>query len=181
MKKYIINKDQTPIIFTSHSIQTLEMRGIKTVTIPTSTQDTRCATFAVTVCADGTKLPPVLIIKGEPNNRITAKEFPMFPTGWEYFYQENTWMDEGAMLEKVEKFSSHSLQQHQKILFHCSCWILTNATWHWLSVQSNSLTWKLSLSLKDVHHFVGLLMLELTGHQRQTFVRIGRIGYWILR
>ena len=50
--------DQTPVFFTSHSKQTLKMRGVKTVNIHTSTQDTRWATLAVTKCADGKKLPP---------------------------------------------------------------------------------------------------------------------------
>ena len=57
--------DQTPLFFTSHSKQSLEMRGVKTVTIHTSTQDTRWATLAVTVCADRIKLPPMLIFKGK--------------------------------------------------------------------------------------------------------------------
>ena len=38
---------------------------------------------------------------GVPFKFVT--EFPMFPTGCEYFYQENAWMDEGAMLEWLEK------------------------------------------------------------------------------
>ena len=33
MKKYVINMDQTPVFFTSHSKQTLEVRGVKIVTI----------------------------------------------------------------------------------------------------------------------------------------------------
>ena len=80
-----------------------EMIWVKTVTIHTSTQGTRQATLAATVCANGTKLPPMLIFKGKQNGRITANEFPMFPTGCEYFCRENAWMDEGAMIEWVEK------------------------------------------------------------------------------
>ena len=63
----------------------------------------------------------MLTLKGKQNDRITAKEFPTFPTGCEYFCQKNTWMDKGAMLESVQKFSKHSLQQHQGILFHYLC------------------------------------------------------------
>ena len=62
-EKNCFNIDQTPVFFTFHSNQTLEMKGVKTVTIITSTQDTRHATLAVTVCADGTKLPLMLISK----------------------------------------------------------------------------------------------------------------------
>ena len=65
--------DQAPVFFTSKSKQTLEMRGVKTFTTCTSTHDTRWATLAVTVCADGMKLPPILIFKGKQNGRIAAK------------------------------------------------------------------------------------------------------------
>ena len=57
----------------------------------------------MTVCADGTKLPPMLIFKGKQNGRIATEEFPMFPTGCEYFCQENAWIDGGAMLQWVKK------------------------------------------------------------------------------
>ena len=81
MKNFVINMDQTAVFFTSHSKQTLDMKGVKTVTICTSTQDIRRATLAVRVCADGTKLPPILIFKGKQNGRIATKDFPTFPTG----------------------------------------------------------------------------------------------------
>ena len=57
----------------------------------------------MTVCADGTQLPPILILNGKQNNRIAEKELPTFPTECEYFCQENTWLDKSAMLEWVEK------------------------------------------------------------------------------
>ena len=53
----------------------------------------------MTVCADGTKLPPMLIFRGKQNGRIATKEFPTIPTGCEYCCQENAWMNEGTMLE----------------------------------------------------------------------------------
>ena len=34
---------------------------------------------------------------------IDAKEFPTFPTSYEYYSQENAWMNEGAMFVLVEK------------------------------------------------------------------------------
>ena len=111
--------DQTPVLLISHPKQNLTMRGVKKVTIHTSTQDTRQATHAVTMCADGTKLPPMLIFKGKQNGRIAAKEFPTFPTGCEYCCQKNAWMDESAMLEWVKKKTKTT---------HCMCWILNNVT-----------------------------------------------------
>ena len=57
--------------------------------------------LAVTVCADGTKLPPMLIFKGKQKSRLL--QMTMYPTGCEYFCQENAWMDKGAMIwaEKI--------------------------------------------------------------------------------
>ena len=79
------------------------MRGVKTVIIHTSTQNTRWATLVVTVCANRKKLPSMLIIKTKQNGRIAVKEFPTFPTGFEYYCQENAWMDKGAIQEWDEK------------------------------------------------------------------------------
>ena len=81
------------------------MRGVKTVFIHTSTQDTRWSILVVTVYADDTKLSLTLIFKGKQNGKIATKEFPTFPdfsTSCEYFCQANAWMDEGAMPEWVE-------------------------------------------------------------------------------
>ena len=69
---------ETPIFFTSHSKQTLEMRGLRTVTICTFTQDTRWATLADTVSADGIKLSPMLIFKGNRMVRLLQKSSPCF-------------------------------------------------------------------------------------------------------
>ena len=81
--------DQTPVFFTSHYKQTLEMIWVNTVIIQMSPQDTRWATLSVTVSADGTKLPPISIFKGKQSGRIASKEFPTFSAGCEYFCQEN--------------------------------------------------------------------------------------------
>ena len=67
--------EQTHVFFTSFSKQNLEIRGVKKVTIHTFTYDTRWATLAVTVCAEGTKLSPLVNLKGEHNSRIAEKEF----------------------------------------------------------------------------------------------------------
>ena len=55
----------------------------------------------MTVCADGIKLPPMMIFKGKQNGRISAKEFSTFSTSCEYFLQENAWIYESAMLAQV--------------------------------------------------------------------------------
>ena len=56
---------------------------------------------SVTVCVNGTKLPPKLIFKGKQNSMIAANEVPMFSTDCECFCQENAWMNEDAILECV--------------------------------------------------------------------------------
>ncbi|RHY70396.1 hypothetical protein DYB30_014109 [Aphanomyces astaci] len=43
--------------------------------------------------ADGTKLPIMFIMKGQPNGRIESKEVPTFPAGHSYGVQEKAWMD----------------------------------------------------------------------------------------
>ena len=157
--------DQTPIFFTSHSKQTLKMRGVTTVTICSSTQDTRQATLAVTVCADETKLPPMFIFKGKQNGRIAEKEFPTFPICCEYFCQENAWMDGVTMLEWVEKVLKPFIATAPKnvvplIVFDSyQCDMMVSVIG---SIQNLGV--KVEQSLVDVHHFVSLLMLELIGH-----------------
>ena len=63
------------MFFTCHSKRTLEWKGMKSVNIGTSTNDTKRATLAVSVCADGSKLPPMLIIKGTQTVGLQKKSF----------------------------------------------------------------------------------------------------------
>jgi len=63
---YIINMDQSPIPFTLDRLRTLELVGSRTVHLPKSTCDTKCATLAITITAAGKKLTPILVFKGEP-------------------------------------------------------------------------------------------------------------------
>ena len=61
---FIINMDQTPIFFTCHPKKTLEWKRTKIVNIFTSTNDN-----------DGSKLPSMLIFKGNENGWIVKEEF----------------------------------------------------------------------------------------------------------
>jgi hypothetical protein len=61
---FIINMDQTPVYFSMNSKRTYEVVGKKTIHIRTSTNDTKRVTVAVTITADGTLLPSMLILKG---------------------------------------------------------------------------------------------------------------------
>ena len=77
-KAFILNMDQTPILFTFNSKTTLEVVGARTVHVCKSTNDTKCATAAITVTASGKMLLPLLVFKGAKNGRIMKKEFPTF-------------------------------------------------------------------------------------------------------
>jgi hypothetical protein len=68
-----------------------------------STNDTKRATFAMTVTASGKLLKPLLVFKGARNGRIVQREFPAFPNDMLYSCQPNAWMDEEVMLMWVEQ------------------------------------------------------------------------------
>ena len=72
-KAFILNKDQTPIPFTLNSKTMLEVVGARTVHVHKSTNDTKCATAAITVTASGKMLLPLLLFKGAKNRRIMKK------------------------------------------------------------------------------------------------------------
>ena len=103
--RFTINMDQTPVYFLMNAKRTFEVVGKKTIHIHTSTNDTKRVTVAVTITADGTLLPLMLIFKGKPNGRIVRMEFPRgdYPTTHFYKYQDNAWMDEEVMIPWVNK------------------------------------------------------------------------------
>jgi hypothetical protein len=78
-QNFIINMDQTPVPFTNNPKKTLELIGRQTVHMRKSTNDTKRATFAMTVTASGKVLKPVLVFKGSPSAQIVSREFPTFP------------------------------------------------------------------------------------------------------
>ncbi len=98
--------DQTPVFFSMESKTTLELAGVKTVHMQSSTSDTKRATVAVTVTASGHQLPLTVIFKGEPGGRIEREEIPRYPSGPLYAMQKKAWMDEAVMLQWVDKVLS---------------------------------------------------------------------------
>ena len=69
--------------------------------IHNSTNDTKEPLWLY-LCADGSKLPLMLIFKGTQNGQIAKKEFPNISPGCKYYCQENEWMDERAIVEWVQ-------------------------------------------------------------------------------
>ena len=85
---YIINMDQTPVPFPYNSKKTLEVVGRRTINVRKSTNDTKRATFAMTMTASGKLLKPLLVFKGTPEGRIKQREFPTYPSEMVYACQE---------------------------------------------------------------------------------------------
>ena len=100
---YVLNMDQTPVPFSYDPKSTLELVGRRTVHVRKSTSDTKHTTLPLTVTASGKALLPLIVLKGKPNGRIVMREFPSYPEGLEYAWQDNAWMDERVMLLWVEK------------------------------------------------------------------------------
>jgi hypothetical protein len=65
-RRFILNMDQTPVFFCMTRKKTIEVIGVKTVRICTLTNDTKRATVAVTIAANGTVLPSTIVFKGKP-------------------------------------------------------------------------------------------------------------------
>jgi hypothetical protein len=59
-----------------------------------------CVTALLAVCADGQKLPPLIVFKGKPGGSI-ASESKNYPIGAHFIVQENAWTDERVMLHWV--------------------------------------------------------------------------------
>jgi len=110
--RYILNMDQMPVYFCMTQKKTLEVVGVKTVHICTSTSDTKRATVAVTIAADGTVLPLTVVFKGKPDGRITQTEFSTYPTTHHYHCQDSAWMDERVMLAWVNKVLKPYVTEH---------------------------------------------------------------------
>jgi transposase len=102
-RRFILNMDQTPVYFCMTRKRTLDVVGVKTVHIRTSTSDTKRATVAVTIAADGTVLPSTIVFKGKPDGRIARTEFSTYPTTHHYCCQDSAWMDERVMLAWVDE------------------------------------------------------------------------------
>ena len=55
------NMDKVPLTFDIPSNKTVDVKGAKTITIKTSGNEKKRYTVVIACCADGTKLPPLLI------------------------------------------------------------------------------------------------------------------------
>ena len=99
---FIMNLDQKTVYFSMDGNQTLNNAGAWTIHIRTSTNNTKRATVAVTICADGTLLPSVVVFKGTPLGQIAKTEFAAYSPNHQYHCQAAAWMDETVMIAWVD-------------------------------------------------------------------------------
>lgn len=98
---FIINMDQTPYNPKETANRTLAKRGSKTVNGKEIKTSVGRITGCLAVCADGTKLPPLLVYKAKPTGSV-VREVKTYCKGALYTVQENAWCDEAVMLFWVE-------------------------------------------------------------------------------
>ncbi|KAG2459032.1 POGK protein, partial [Polypterus senegalus] len=91
------NMDEVPLTFDVPSNRTVDHKGAKTITVKTSGHEKTHYTLVLSCCADGTKLPPMLIFK--------RKTFPKeaIPRGVVVHVHDKGWMDEKGMRLWIEK------------------------------------------------------------------------------
>lgn len=91
------NMDEVPLTFDVPSNRTVDLKGAKTITVKTSGHEKTHYTVVLSCCADGTKLPPMLIFK--------RKTFPKdaIPRGVVVHVHEKGWMNDNGMKIWIEK------------------------------------------------------------------------------
>ena len=101
-KACILNMDQTPCNIQDMPKRTLAKKGSKTVNGKLLKVGLGRITGMLTVCADGHKLPPMLIYKGKTTGSI-VREFKDYNPNCRCATQENAWTDERVMLQWVDE------------------------------------------------------------------------------
>ena len=79
--------DEVPLTFDVPSNKIVDVKGAKTVMIKTSGNEKMCYTVVLVCCADGTKLPPLLISK----RKMLPKD--VIPHGTYIHVHSKGWMD----------------------------------------------------------------------------------------
>ncbi|KAH9147045.1 hypothetical protein AeRB84_009245, partial [Aphanomyces euteiches] len=118
----IINVDETPLTYRMTSRRTLSRIGGSS-RVKGSSKHSERVTVVLGIRADGRKLPPMIIFKGQPGGMIERREFPRLPPGAIYAVQKRAYMDtrvwkqyltqviksavEGPTLLVVDNFMAH--------------------------------------------------------------------------
>jgi hypothetical protein len=95
----IANMDEVPLFFDMPMTRTVDEKGVKTVAIKTSGHEKTHFTAVLACCADGTKLPPMLIFKRKTIPKDIPKQVLVHA-------HEKGWMNEAGMKIWFEKIWS---------------------------------------------------------------------------
>ena len=90
------NMDETPMYFDLVPGKTIDRVGVKSCVIRSTGAEKRHITVVLTVTADGSMLPPMVIFKGKRRLKLEA------PEGVIVCVQAKAWMDEDLMAEYLQ-------------------------------------------------------------------------------
>ena len=112
-KKFVLNMDQTPMYFSMAPVSTLNLQGARTVYGRRSGESGGRFTVSCTISANGDKLKPFIIFKGEEFGRIATREFPANPERDRVILcaQKSAWQDEDNMVTYCDKVLVPYLQE----------------------------------------------------------------------
>jgi hypothetical protein len=108
--RMIANMDQTPCNYETQSGKTVSVKGSKTVAARTAQGGEQRVTVALSVLADGSKLPPLIVFQGTPeaNGRTTIQTeinnwaSNGYPAGVVYAVQKKAWMGTPVCMQWAE-------------------------------------------------------------------------------
>jgi hypothetical protein len=95
--------DQTPLIFSYHSLRMLEQHRKRTVNVCKTSSQMRRATAALTIMAARNFLTPMIMFKGKPDGLIMRRKLPTLNPTSMYACQDAMWMNEHCMLVWVDE------------------------------------------------------------------------------
>lgn len=95
--EYIVNMDEVPLTFDIPINRCVDEKGVKSVNIRTTGHEKSSFTVVLACCANGYKLPPMIIFKRK------TKPKGIFPSTVVIMQNVKGWMDEGMMGEWLQR------------------------------------------------------------------------------
>jgi hypothetical protein len=165
-KQWVVNMDQTPIWLSMHPKVSLNLIGASQVNGRCSGDSGSRFTCTLAISANGDKLKPFLIFKGQANGHIATREFPTNPDrdAVELCCQTSAWQDEANMLRWINRTLVPYLQNRAQGA--PALLILDQFSAHWTENVRNRLQ---ELGI-DVHKIPG----GCTGYVQPIDVGIGK-------
>jgi hypothetical protein len=102
---FFLNMDQTSMYFELKSKTVVAKKGARTVAVRDSGSNAKRCSIVVTIAADGTKLPPYFIFKGQPGKKVEEELRRQNVKGC---CQRNGWFDESV----TEKYVTTILEPY---------------------------------------------------------------------